>query len=681
MRAAAAAVIAGGLMMTYADEGMWLFNDPPRALLKERYGFEITDQWLEHVQKSSVRFNSGGSGSFVSDDGLVMSNHHVGADALQKLASEEKNYVRDGFYARTLEQEIKCVDLELNVLVSIEDVTDRVKAALKPGMTGAEAFAARRAIMADIEKESLDKTGLRSDVITLFQGAKDHLYRFKKYTDVRLVFAPEEQAAKFGGDPDNFEFPRFALDFCFFRAYENGKPAQIQHYLKWNEKGPAENELVFMSGHPGRTSRLMTTAELEYLRDVQLPYTLDYFNASEVALTSFSARSEENARRAKDELYSIMNGRKGRLGAYETLLNPEVMQRKRTAEDKLKQGKTKDAYDRIAAAQNVIRENALKLNLLENRHGLASRSFAIARTLVRAASERSKPNGERLREFRESNRESLEFELFSEEPLYENFEQAQLAHSLTFLARKLGFKDALVQKILAGKAPNERAADLIKNSRVKDVKHRRELYAKDPAYFTKSNDPMIQLALIVDEEARAVRKTVEAQDEIKRQAHEEIAADRNASLGTTGYPDATFTLRLAFGRTAGYEENGEKVPYQTTFGGMFQRAQSHRFQPPYDVPKSWLTAREKLDMSTPFNYVATTDSIGGNSGSPMINRSGEIIGINFDRNLHGLGRDFFYTDEKARNIAVHTRAITESLRKVYGAEPLANKLTGKTRAH
>jgi hypothetical protein len=664
-------------MMTYADEGMWLFNDPPRALLKERYNFDITDQWLEHVQKASVRFNSGGSGSFVSDDGLVMSNHHVGADALQKLASEKNNYVRDGYYARTLEEEIKCVDLELNVLVSIEDVTDRVKTALKPGMTGAEAFAVRRAIMADIEKESLEKTGLRSDVITLFQGAKDHLYRYKKYTDVRLVFAPEEQAAKFGGDPDNFEFPRFSLDFCFFRAYENGKPARIDHYLKWNEKGPAENELVFMTGHPGRTSRLMTTAELEYLRDVQLPYTLDYLNAGEVALTAFSARSAENARRAKDELYSIMNGRKGRLGAYETLLNPDVMQRKRAAEEKLKQGKTKDAYDRIATAQKVIRQNALKLNLLENHHGLASRSFSIARTLVRAAAERGKPSGDRLREFRDSNRESLELQLFSEEPLYDDFEQAQLAHSLTFLARKLGFNDPLVQKILAGKAPTERAAQLIKGTRVKDVKHRRDLYEKDLQFFAKSDDPMIQLALLVDDEARAVRKIVEAQDEIKRQAHEEIAAARNASLGTAGYPDATFTLRLAFGRTAGYEDHGEKIPYQTTFAGMFQRAESHRFQPPYDLPKSWLAAREKLDMTTPFNYVATTDSIGGNSGSPMINRAGEIIGINFDRNLHGLGRDFFYTDEKARNIAVHTRAITESLRKVYGAEALADKLTAR----
>ncbi|HUS37463.1 MAG TPA: S46 family peptidase, partial [Verrucomicrobiae bacterium] len=397
-----------------------------------------------------------------------------------------------------------------------------------------------------------------------------------------------------------------------------------------------------------------------------------------VALTAFSARSEENDRRAKDELYSIMNARKGRLGAFEALLNPEVMQRKRDAEEKLKQGKTKEAFERIAAAQKVIGGNALRLNLLENRQGLASRSFAIARTLVRAAAERGQPNGERLREFRDSNRESLELDLFSEEPLYDDFEQAQLAHSLTFLARKLGFADPLVQKVLAGKAPTERAAELVKGTKVKTLKMRRELYQNDPASFVKSDDPMIQLAVLVDEEARAVRKTIEAQDEIKRQAHEEIAAARNALQGTAGYPDATFTLRLAFGRTAGYEENGKEVSYQTTFGGLYERAQSHNFKPPFDLPVRWRAAKDKLDLRTPFNYVATTDSIGGNSGSPMINRAGEIIGINFDRNLHGLGRDFFYTDVKARNIAVHTRAITESLRKVYGAEDLARKLsTGK----
>jgi hypothetical protein len=482
------------------------------------------------------------------------------------------------------------VDLELNVLVSIEDVMERVKGALKPGMSGAEAFAARRSVMAAIEKESLEKTGLRSDVVTLFQGARDHLYRYKKFTDVRLVFAPEYQIAMFGGDPDNFEYPRFALDFCFFRAYENGAPAKVEHFLKWNEAGPAENDLVFIAGHPGRTSRLLTVAELEYQRDVQYPNTLEYLHGAEVALTAYSARGAKRMRGGRRIRCGLgSNSRKARLGAYEALLSSELMERKRAAEEKLNTSTTRAAFERIAAAQKIIGENAMRFNLIESGTGLSSRYFRIARTLARVAEERVKPNGERLREFRDSNRESLELELFSRgAALRRTFERAQLAHSLTYLARKLGLKDALAQKILAGKAPQDRAPELVQGTALKDVKRRRELYAKDAEFFAKSDDPMIKLALLVDEEARRVRKLTEAQDEIKRQAHEEIAAARNALLGTSSYPDATFTLRLAFGRAAGFEENGQAIPFQTTFKGLYERAELHHQKAPFDLPRRWI---------------------------------------------------------------------------------------------
>ena len=372
--------------------------------------------------------------------------------------------------------------------------------------------------------------------------------------------------------------------------------------MKWNEAGLAENDLVFISGHPGRTSRLLTVAELEFQRDVQYPNTLEYLHGAEVALTAYSARSEENARRAKDTLYGFMNSRKARLGAYEALLSSELMERKRAAEEKLNTSTTRAAFERIAAAQKIIGENAMRFNLIESGTGLSSRYFRIARTLARAAEEREKPNGERLREFRDSNRESLELELFSEEPLYEDFERAQLAHSLTYLARKLGLKDALAQKILAGKAPQDRAAELVQGTALKDVKRRRELYAKDAEFFAKSDDPMIKLALLVDEEARRVRKLTEAQDEIKRQAHEEIAAARNALLGTSSYPDATFTLRLAFGRAAGFEENGQAIPFQTTFKGLYERAELHRQKAPFDLPRRWIESKDKVDLRTPIKF-------------------------------------------------------------------------------
>src|SRR6185369_16261059 len=423
-----------------------LFNDPPKKLLKQRYGFDVTDAWLEHVQKSSVRFNSGGSGEVVSEDGLIMSNHHVGADALQKLGDKEHDYLKNGFHARTIAEEKPAKDLELNILMDIEDVTARVNAAVKPGLSDEEAFKARRAIMAEIEKESKDKTGMRSDVVTLYQGGRYHLYQFKRYTDVRLVFAPEQQIAFFGGDPDNFEYPRYDLDICFFRAYENGKPAKVEHYLTWSQKGTAKDDLVFVSGHPGRTSRLLTMDELEYTRDYRLPKSLQRLYRLEVLLMSYSGRSKENARRAKEDLFGVQNSRKAINGKLAGLLDPSVMARKAAAEKKLRDAvasredlkEARGAWERIAEAQKILAENARLYNMLEGGMGFNSELFGIARTLLRAGEERPKPNGERLREFTEASRESLELQLFSEKPIHDDLEELLLSDSLTFLVEELG---------------------------------------------------------------------------------------------------------------------------------------------------------------------------------------------------------------------------------------------------
>ncbi|MBL9201242.1 MAG: S46 family peptidase, partial [Opitutaceae bacterium] len=419
-RLLAAAVLAGAVAR--ADEGMWLYSAPPRDQIKKKYGFDLTDAWLEHLMKSSVRFNSGGSGSFVSADGLVCTNHHVASDAIQKLSSEKNNYLRDGFHAKTAAAELKCVDLELNVLQSIEDVTARVNAAIPAGATGDAAAVARRKAFAEIEKESLDKTGLRSDVVTLYQGGAYHLYRFKKYTDIRLVWAPEQQAAFFGGDPDNFEYPRFNLDVSFFRVYENNAPVKLQHFLKWSTEGAKDGELTFVSGHPGNTSRLQTVAELEYARDNQLPYTDALLKRREVLLTAWGARSAENLRRAKDDLFGIQNSRKVRDGQLAALQDPGFFGAKVAAENSFRQ-QLKDraggaealaAFDRIATAQQAIAAVAPRARMLENAAGFYSDSFGIARGLLRATDERAKPSGERLREFSEARKESFEQQLFSE---------------------------------------------------------------------------------------------------------------------------------------------------------------------------------------------------------------------------------------------------------------------------
>jgi hypothetical protein len=668
------------------DEGMWLFNNPPRKLLKEKYGFDPTDQWLEHVQKSSVRFNSGGSGSFVSADGLVMTNHHVGADALQKFGDKDHNYLRDGFHARTRAEEKKCVDLELNVLMSIEDVTARVNAAVKPDMPAEKAFAARRAVMAEIEKESLDKTGLRSDVITLYQGGQYHLYRFKKYTDIRLVFAPEQQAAFYGGDPDNFEYPRYDLDICFFRVYENDKPAKIEHYLKWSKAGAADNELVFVSGHPGRTSRQFTVAELEYARDRQFPAILQLLNRKEVLLNSYSERSEENRRKAKEDFFGVQNSRKARIGGLGGLLDPKIMDGKKAAEKKLREAVAADpklkeaagAWDDIAKAQKVIGDLAMQFNMLEGRPGFfQSTLFSIARDLLRAGEEKAKPNGERLREYRDSALESLEQQLFSEEPIYDDYEELKLADCLTYIAGQLGYTNETVQRMLAGKSPGDRAHELVQGTKVKDVAFRKKVYAEGKSAIDPQKDPLIELAQIIDPEARAVRKVIETQDEIKRQAHARINRAQFALEGTNTYPDATFTLRLAFGPVKGYTEAGKQIPFETTFAGLYERSAEHHNKEPFDLPPRWEKARSRLDLATPFNFVCTADIIGGNSGSPVINKDAEVVGIIFDGNIQSLVLDFVYTDEVARAVSVHSRGITEALRKVYGANDLADELAGK----
>ncbi|MCL4789802.1 MAG: S46 family peptidase, partial [Verrucomicrobia bacterium] len=660
---------------------------PPREWLRTRHQFDPTDAWLERLQKASVRFNSGGSGSIVSEDGLLISNHHVGADAIQKLSTKEKNYLQDGFHARKPEQELKCLDLELNVLQSIEDVTARVNAAVPKEADAASAFAARRKIIAEIEKESLDRTGLRSDVVTLWQGGAYHLYRFKRYTDVRLVFAPEQQAAFFGGDPDNFEFPRHCLDFCLFRAYENGQPAKVKDYLRFSPTGAQDGELVFVSGHPGRTSRLLTVAELEYLRDQALPYRLGVLKRLEVLLGVWSARSEENARRAKDELFGIQNSRKALDGRLAGLLDPELFSAKLKAEADFKArlaGKPEfaealAAYDKIAEATKIQAAQAVRSFLLEGGAAFNCESFGLARTLLRTGDERPKPNGERLREFSDAGKASLELGLFSEKPIYTDLELLSLADALTFFAGQLGVRDELVQKVLAGKSPRDRAAELIHGTKVRDVAFRKRLYEGGASAVAAANDPMIEVARLVDEESRALRKVAESQSEAKQQAHAAISRARNAVLGTTGYPDATFTLRLAFGTVKGYEEDGKPVPPFTTLGSFYERAKEMNHRPPFDMPGSWEKRRSRLDLKTRYNFVSTVDIIGGNSGSPVVNRAGEFVGIIFDGNLQSLSWDYAFSDRQGRATSVHSAAILEALNKIYGAKEAARELVNGRR--
>lgn len=674
--AATCLAVAVSTPAAVADEGMWLFNDLPVELLKERYGFEPTDEWAQHIMLSSVRFNSGGSASFVSSRGLVMTNHHVAADTLHKLSTPEHNYVEDGFLAKTPADEIPAPDLELNQLVSIEDVTQRVNKAVTAEMSTEEAFRARRAVMAEIEKESLDKTGLRSDVITLFGGAKYHLYRYKKYTDVRLVWAPETKAAFFGGDADNFEYPRYCLDAALFRVYEDGKPAKIEHFLRYSANGAGDGELVFVSGNPGRTQRIFTVAALKYLRDNRLPYVLDLLRRREILMQQFGFEGEEQERRARDELFGIQNSRKAYSGMLRGLQDPafieakaadeQEMLRKLNADEQLR--KYTDAWETIADVQRR------RADLLGQTASFNSELYLIAETLVLMAAEDQKPSGERLREFRDSARESLERQLYSPAPIYNDLELVKLADSIAHFVEIRGGDHPLVAKVLQGKGPRERAAELVQGTSLADVETRRKVASGGKDAIAASDDPMIALAQTMEEEYRRLHKLNDELDELERQAYARITEAQVAISGTSGYPDATFTLRLAFGPVKGYVEDGKTLPPWTTFAGAFEHEAAHGRKGDWVLPDSWHKHKSEIDLETPLNFVCTADIIGGNSGSPVINREGEFVGIIFDGNIYSLTADYFYSDEVARAISVHSSAIREALQSIYGAPQLAEEL-------
>jgi Peptidase S46 len=697
-RAAVAALASLAMLSTptlQADEGMWLYTAPPLKQLKDKYGFEPTKEWLDHLQKSSVRFNSGGSGSFVSANGLVMTNHHVGADDLQKLSTKEKDYLKEGFHAKTPAEEIKCKGLELNVLQSIKDVTAEVNAAVPAGIAPADAFKARQAKIGELEKGVADEAkGIRADVVTLFAGGAYHLYTFKKYTDIRLVFAPEKQIAFFGGDPDNFEFPRFDLDMCFFRVYENDKPIQCEHHLKWSAAGSKEDELIFVSGHPGRTNRQNTVAELEYLRDVGYPYVLQRLNRAEVLIKAWVDRSEANRQKGEDELFGIQNSRKARIGGLGGLLDPKLLGRKKADEERLKgyiaavlkDGKLTEtgrkdfeaaakAFDTIAKAEKTRAELIKEMTLLESGAAFNCQHFTIARTLLRYADEMKKDAKDRLPEFGAARLGSLKHRLVSDEPIYDDFETLKLADSLSLFASHYGAEDELVKKVLAGKSPRERAFELISGTKVKDPKYRERLFEEKSAPH---HEPMFDLARLVDEKSRALRKRFETEvDEPKRQAHAALAKARFAMDGANTYPDATFTLRLSYGTVKGYKEDGKDVPAFTNFAGLYERSKEQENKGPFELPKRWEEKKQSLNPKTPFNFVSTADIIGGNSGSPVVNKNGEVVGLIFDGNIQSLVLDFIFDSEVARAVSVDSRAMIEALRVVYDATWLADELEGK----
>jgi len=664
----------------HADEGMWTFDRPPVQAIQRQYGFAVTQPWLDHLRLSSVRFPEG-SGSFVSPTGLVLTNHHVALEQLQKISTPQKNYVADGFYARTRAEEVKAADAELDVLMSTEDVTSRINGAAAKAANAQSALEARKAEIARIEKECVDSTKLRCDVVPLYQGAQHWLYRYKKYTDVRLVFAPEQQMAFFGGDPDNFTYPRHDLDFAIFRVYENDQPVHSENYLKWNAKGAADQEPVFVTGHPGSTDRNDTVAELETERDVIYPISLKVVSRRLGVLRKYASLGAEQARQAAGLIFSLENAQKAYGGEYSGLTDPKIMQKKSADEKALREQISKNpewqkeygaAWTTIQRAQDVRR----RLYKTERFAQLRGSSLApLGLVFVQYAQEIGKPDGERLDGFHDAQLPTLKFQLLSPAPFYRPLEQALLTDSLQESLEELGPNDPFVKAALGGKTSSDAAATLIAGTTLDELAARKALLDGGPAAINASTDPLIVLGRAIDPIARGVRKTLDRDvTSVVSAAREKVGLARFAAYGTSVYPDATFTLRLSYGKVSGYPMNGTKAPYKTTFFGLYDRSAGFDNKPPFQLTPRFVDKRAQVDLSTPLDFVSTNDIIGGNSGSPVVNRAGELVGLIFDGNIESLVGRFVYEEEKNRAVAVHAGAIVHALRTVYDAAPLADEL-------
>lgn len=687
----AVVVLGMGAPSAIADEGMWLPNAAPVKQIKKAYGVDVDAAWLLKMQRSAVRFD-GASGSFVSSSGLVMTNHHVGSDAIAKLSSPERDILTNGFYARTRDQELKCPDMELSVLWDVKDVTARVSGAAKEGMSPGDAGAARRGEMARIEKEAEEGTDLSAEVVTLYHGARYHLYLYKRFTDVRLVFCPEQQAAFFGGDNDNFEYPRFNYDVTFFRVYENGQPYKPENYLAWSAAGSKENELAFVFGHPGSTRRLYTIDHLKFRRDVEMPWMLRRVWRREIQLGIFRTRNEAQSLMAAEDFFGVANGRKRSTWQYAGLLDPELWNSKVEAERRVlasleanPSGKAKwaDGWDAISKAQADYRVFFRRWALLNQDSSWGwSRLLTTARHISRLADELPRPSDQRLREYRDSNLDKLYLDLYSPAPIHDALEIDRLASGLEFMAENLGADDPLVKSLFGGKSPRDRATELVLTTKLKGIDERKRLVDGGIKAVNDARDPMLDFIRIMDPEARRLRKDYEDKVEaVERSAYAKVAGAWFDLMGDDMYPDATGTLRITFGAVKGYTDTTPKelggegvVPAFTPIGGMFERAEKRKFTPPFDLPERWSKGKAALKLDTPFNFVLTADIIGGNSGSPVVNRAGEVTGLIFDSNIHHLVSDFVYEPKKGRAVAVDSRGIVEVLRKLYDAGALADEL-------
>jgi hypothetical protein len=670
-----AAIAALAALPAAADEGMWTFDNPPAAAIEQKYGAKIDAPWLKRVQGATVRLETGCTGSFISGDGLILTNHHCAEDCIAQNSSEGNDLVANGFLAGTREKELKCEEDAVSVLVGTEEVTAKVAAALE-GVAPGKVVEARRAELTKLEQACEEgskkaKGGpLKCERVSLYQGGQHWLYKYRRYEDVRLVFAPERDIAAFGGDPDNFQFPRWCLDMSILRAYEDGKPAKTPGHLRFDWDGANPGDAVFVSGHPGNTDRLLTAAQLEVQRDTFMPFWLMRFSELRGRMIQYSKTGEEPRRTAESYLNSVENAIKVRRKQFDALLDPALIENARAKEKEL--GSASGSFEQIAKAQDTWRDMLVPYTFVEGGAAFNSQLFIHARTLVRAAAERAKPNEQRLPEFTEARLPAVVQGLQADTPIYPEFEALRLSFGLERMREWLGPDDAVVRQVFGNDSPDSLANRAVQQSTLRDAAARMALYEGGQAAIDASQDPMIRLAAAVDPAARALRKTFETEVEgpVAR-GQEAIAKARFAKYGTSIYPDATFTLRLSYGAMQGWDEKGQAVRPWTELSRAFERATG---EPPFRIPPRWMAAKDSLDMSTRANFTTNNDIVGGNSGSPMVNAQGEIVGLAFDGNIHSISGSYWFDERMNRTIGVHPAYIRAALEKVYGASALLGEI-------
>ena len=683
LRTLSALIACCAMLPAWSDEGMWTFQNPPLAAIKAAYGVELTQDWLDRVRTATVRL-SNCTASFVSADGLILTNHHCAEACLAEHSSKTESLLERGFAAEDRPHELKCGTQVADVLMQMEDVTAKVSAATH-GLDDRKANEVRKKTLTELEQACEEAsrshgTPLKCESVDLYEGGQYFLYKYRRYDDVRLAFAPEEDIAAFGGDPDNFQFPRWDLDFSLLRAYEGGRPARTPNHLRINFTGPAAGQLVFISGHPGSTDRQLTVAQLETQRDIDLPQIL--LRAAELRgrYIQFGKTSAEAARIVQEPLNTLENGIKVRRKLLDALHDDRQLARKRREEAALRARikadpqlarSVGDPWRSIEAAQRVDRAIALPYQFLEGGAGFNSRLFRYARVLVRAAAERAKPNGERLREYTDAALPRIEQQLKAPVPVYPELESLTLSFGLERMREWLG-PDAPVVRSILQESPDELATRLIAGTKLADPEVRMKLWQGGAQALAAAHDPMIELAQRIDPDARAVRHRYEDEVEAPVQAaSERIARARFAVLGTSVYPDANFTLRLNFGTVKGWEENGVPVEPFTHLARLYERATGHE---PFKVPERWLAAKAQLDPATRFNLSTTNDIVGGNSGSPLIDAHGDIVGLAFDGNIHSIAGSYWFNPADNRAVAVDPAILLEALSKVYRAGTILEEL-------